>query len=298
MIVDLKECKNFTTNPINVAVERDFHRIDVDGHEPDAIENAFSDFETKLDAALRRIAAARSIQNKDDRAVLFEFISLLAIKNPQLRKNFSGAHEQTSKIILDLITATPESWASHLERARKDGYVPATADIPYEQARDFVRCGQFRIETPASMHLGMELGNLPKIVSLIHRRNWILFKAPEQSTGFITSDHPATVMWCDPERRDFYGPGLGLAQTQLLFPVSRELALIGAFEVAEAEVDASDNLIAQINGSVILHAGRQVYARDASFTYQWKEHERPVSGDRLVSNVAERAQSGHAEPAT
>jgi Protein of unknown function (DUF4238) len=45
-VVDLKECKNFTTNPINVAVERDFHRIDVDGHEPDAIENAFSDFET------------------------------------------------------------------------------------------------------------------------------------------------------------------------------------------------------------------------------------------------------------
>jgi len=53
-VVDIKELRSFTTNPVNVAVERDFHRIDVDGHPPDALENNLSRFESELDQALLR----------------------------------------------------------------------------------------------------------------------------------------------------------------------------------------------------------------------------------------------------
>jgi hypothetical protein len=114
----------------------------------------------------------------------------------------------------------------------------------------------------------------------------MLFRAPKGSTGFITSDHPMCLMWSDPARRGgFYGPGLGLAQTQLLFPVSSELALIGAFEAENDAIDADERLVAQINGSVILHAGRQVYARDSSFLYQWAGHDAPVCGDTLLENL-------------
>jgi Protein of unknown function (DUF4238) len=40
-VVDLKERRSFSTNPINVGAERDFHRIVVDGHRPDALEMRF-----------------------------------------------------------------------------------------------------------------------------------------------------------------------------------------------------------------------------------------------------------------
>jgi hypothetical protein len=79
-VVDLKTRRTFETAPANVAAERDFHRIDVEGHSPDALENTFSEFETRLDQALRRTVAARSIADPNDRALVFELIAILAGK--------------------------------------------------------------------------------------------------------------------------------------------------------------------------------------------------------------------------
>jgi hypothetical protein len=81
------------------------------------------------------------------------------------------------------------------------------------------------------------------------------------------------LMGSDPaERGGFYPPGLGLLRTQLLFPVSNELVIIGAFEIDNAEIDADDLLIAQINGSIILHSTRQIYARDSDFLYKMQHN--------------------------
>jgi hypothetical protein len=66
--------------------------------------------------------------------------------------------------------------------------------------------------------------------------------------------------------RRFLTPGLGLRRTQLLFPISNELAAIGTFELEDDdELAANDLLIAQIDGSIIHHATRQVYTRDNDF---------------------------------
>jgi hypothetical protein len=64
-------------------------------------------------------------------------------------------------------------------------------------------------------------------------------------------------MWSDPAQRDkFHGPGFGLRRTQIIFPISNELAVIGAFEAREEEREAPDWLIAQINGTVAVYADR------------------------------------------
>jgi uncharacterized protein DUF4238 len=55
-VVDLKERRTFTTNPKNVAVERDFHAVDVEGMPPDAFENDMSKFETALDNSRGRLS--------------------------------------------------------------------------------------------------------------------------------------------------------------------------------------------------------------------------------------------------
>lgn len=75
-------------------------------------------------------------------------------------------------------------------------------------------------------------------------------------------------MWFDPAQRGaFRAPGHGLLRTQIVFPVSNELAVIGAIETHDDEVDANELLVAQINGRVILHPERQIYARDDGFPY-------------------------------
>jgi hypothetical protein len=285
-VVDLKERRSFSTNPINVGAERDFHRIVVDGHRPDALENAFSKFETKLDQALRRIAAARSIGDENDRALLLNLIGLTATKNPRLRENFRMAHEQSTKIIMDLVTATPERWAAHIKRAQEDGAIKSDKKIDYERMRDFVERGEYTVETSTSYHLAMELKVLDHILPLIFNRKWHVFRATPNSSGFVTSDHPMCIMWSDPAKREaLYPPGLGLAATQLLFPVSREVAILGAFEADPLEMDANDMLVAQINGSIILHSARQLYARDDQFTYIFRNSDGIRRGHQLVEDL-------------
>jgi hypothetical protein len=186
---------------------------------------------------------------------------------------------------MDLATATPERWDAHIRRAKKEGFLPGDAATDYEKMREFVKRGEYRIETMPSTHLQMELQNFDKILPLIFNRKWMLFKAPAHRTGFLTSDHPVCLMWADPTKRGgFWPPGLGLPRTQLLFPISNELAAIGAFEIDETEMDVDELLISQINGEIILHATRQVYARDSDFLYKMQHNSRIMRGTELLTD--------------
>jgi hypothetical protein len=137
------------------------------------------------------------------------------------------------------------------------------------------------------MHVPMEVQAANKVLPLIFARKWMLFKAPASTTGFITSDHPVCLMWANPaERGRMRPPGLRHTHTQLLFPISNELAAIGGFEIEEMEAEADENLFAQINGSIILHAGRQIYARAGDFPYMLKHSKRIMRGTELLDDLA------------
>lgn len=120
-VVDAKERRAFLSNPANVAVERDFHRIDVAGHRPDVLENAFSQFEGQLDQALRRIVAARSVADENDRTLLFNLIASIATKNPRRREQVRAFQDETAKKMMQMVTSTPERWAANVERIRAEG---------------------------------------------------------------------------------------------------------------------------------------------------------------------------------
>jgi Protein of unknown function (DUF4238) len=286
--VDFRTQRYFNPHPKNVAAERDFNRIDAEGYEPDALENDFARFEGELDTALRRITDARSIKGDTDRAYLFNLIAMIAIKNPRRRESFRSFHEQMAKMIMDLATATPERWASQVRRAKKDGFIADDADTNYAKMREFVENNAYRIETTTDYHLELEMSSLNTILPLIFGRTWMLFKAPPGSPGFITSDHPVCLMWSDPKRRGtsrMHPPGFGIRKTQVLFPISKALAVIGAFELDDGdEIDATDDQIAAINGSIILHASHQVYAKDRNFFYIMTHHKNIMPGNNLLND--------------
>jgi hypothetical protein len=282
-VVDAKEMRSFVSHPKNVAVERDFHTIDAEGFAPDALENDLSIFEGKLDQALKRIIAARSIRDENDRAILLNFICMLSIKNPGRRESFRGAHEQTAKIIMDMVSADPGVWAAHIKRAKETGIISETADEA--KMREFFRRGSFTVETPPAYHVQLELGSFEKALPLFFKRKWRLFRAPANSSGFVTCDHPTCLSWSDIQKRGGNRPpGHGLLGTQLLFPVSKELAMIGAFEIENSEGDASEMLVAEINGEIVLNSARQVFACDEAFQYIMGHNSRIMRGLELLED--------------
>jgi hypothetical protein len=284
-VIDGKDQRTFCTAPANVAAERDFHRIEVDDYPPDALENAFSGFETEVSQALHRIITTRSIKNDDARAYLLNLMALMAIKNPRHREGWRTAQEQLWKRVLDLATATPERWASQIRLAKAAGDIDADADEDYQRMREFVEVDQYRINVPTGRHLEMEMKAFETVLPFFFHRRWVLFRAPVGTAGFVTSDHPVCLMWSDPEQRGkFHPPGHGLRRTQILFPISNELAVMGAFESHDEERDAPDWLIAQFNATVALHADRQIYARDSNFMYRMAHNERIMRGDEFLAD--------------
>jgi hypothetical protein len=284
-VVDLKERRPFETAPANVAAERDFHTIDVEGHPPDALENAFAKFETDLDQALRRIVAARSIAGAGDRAFLFNLIGLAATKNPRLREMGRDLRAQTAKMIMNFVTSTPERLEAHVRRAQEEGFLPPDEKVDYATMRKFVESGAFELIVPAAEHLKVELKVFDEVLPHIFNRKWILFRAPSGKTGFVTSDHPKCLTWSDPPKNGgFWPPGLGLRGTQLLFPISNDLAAIGAFEFKEEERGADETLV----GMIIRHATRQVYARADDFPYVAPPDTEIRRGGQLLDHLFRR----------
>jgi hypothetical protein len=82
--------------------------------------------------------------------------------------------------------------------------------------------------------------------------------------------------------RGFYGPGFGLTGTDVYFPISTGLAVIGAFELKELEIDIGENGVAGLNGAQVAYSERQVYARDYNFTYSLQPNEAPRKASKLI----------------
>lgn len=264
-VVDGKTGKAFTTNPLNIAAQRDFHRVNIEGVPVDAVETALSKFEDEVGPALKRIIAARSVANVDDLSYVLALMALFAARNPARRENWRQFEERVLKRVLELATATPERWASQVRQAGL-GKMPG-GQLPYEKIRDFVERDEFDIKLATEHHLKLEFASWTTLVDVLARRNWVLLRAPQGATGFVTSDHPVCLSWTDPTRRGFHGPGFGLTNTEVIFPVSNELALAGRFEGRSGQIDVSDRLLAHINTNIMMYAQRQTYARADDFRY-------------------------------
>jgi hypothetical protein len=286
-VIDGKEHRSFPTAPANVAAERDFHRIEIEGYEPDVLETSFSVFEGEASQALDRIIAARSIRDENDRTYLLNLMAMLAVKNPRHRENSRRVQEQLWKRVLDVATATPEMWASQIRRAKASGDIESDADTEYTKMRAFIEADQYKIEVPTGRHLEQEIKSFETVLPFFFRRHWVLLKAPRRQTGFVTSDHPVCLMWSDPARREhFKGPGHGRRGTQIVFPISNELAIMGAFEAYDDEIDVRQSFISEVNATIILYSDRQIYARDGHFVYKMAHNTRIMRGFELLRDQA------------
>jgi len=286
VVVFDRDSKTFTSNILNIAVKHDFNRVEIEGHEPDVFEQAMAGFEGELAPALNRILEAGNLRNADDRAILLNFIGLIAIRNPRHRETFRDFNEQTMNAMMELATATKERWEGQMKQAREAGYLKDTQDISYEEMRDFVKKKDYRVELNTEFHIASEMEGFDAILPTLFNRKWLAFTPPDDSNGFITSDHPVCLMFSDPNMRGkFHGPGHGLTGTQIIFPVGKRLAVVGAFELKEAELPLTEDGVAGINGALVAHADRQVYAHDGDFTYSRQYTEKPRRGAELVNDL-------------
>ena len=284
-VFDRKKDKSFRANVKDVACQNYFNRIEVDGMDPNALEKAISQFETKLADALARINRTRSLENEEDRAYLITLIGLTALRNPEMRENIRKIHEDVGKMNIAARLQLQQTYDASVQEAKQHGALPEDYNVTYEEMKAAFEGGGFKLVLTNNALVSLELELLDHTMPLLLKRGWHLLRAPEGSGGFITSDRPFFLMWSDPAMRTGpFAPGLALMGTDIYFPISPRLAVVGAFDMGNTIEDVGEARVAVANSTMTAGADRQVYARNHDFSYAQTEKEKPRCGSQLISD--------------
>ena len=266
-VLDVQTGNSFRTSPLNVGAERDFNRVDVEGHPLDAIENALARFEGEAIASVRRVIDTESFPSDSDWNLILNLLGLIAVRNPKLRGSFNQSRERMYKDICDILVSDQKVLDRHVKKAHEAG-AGINDTIPLEDVRQFVENENYRIKFHPQGNLHTEFHAFDKLLPLLGQRLWSVLVAPPEGPEFICSDHPVTVVWKDNRSSPV---GFGLKETEVFFPLGRCVGFYGVFESPLNEVvRCTPENVARLNQRVVMNAERHVYSSQESFAV-WNE---------------------------
>jgi hypothetical protein len=259
----------FETHPKNIAHIRDFLRFEVGDRNPDDLEKEMSKFEGTVADALRGVIASRRFDG-DDRITILNLMSLLAVRSPYMREHWRQTHKTLMKRVMDLALATKERWDSQLRQMREAGR-DVNDEITYDQIKDFHERGEYDVEVAREWMIGLELKMFEAVLPALVERKWKLYVTNERNGYFVTGDKPVILTWNEPAKMPplvRHSPGFALKGTEVYFPISPEVAVVGSFEGEEEGThEAPLELVALANLRVIEHTHEQVYTIRRTFPY-------------------------------
>ena len=262
---DFKANKSFTPNTKNVGAEKDFNRVDIPDHAPDAIETAMAEFEGEAVSAIRVTAsAAGHFPDDDKRTSILNLMALFAVRNPRFREVRRDFKARISDHIMNTVLETPERYASQIRQAKEAGFVEPDADESYERAKDFHQRKEYTIEVSRESQIAEEVKLHDDVLQTLGQRQWRLIRTTPEVGTFITCDHPVTLR---SNREGVTRLGFGMRAADVLFPLTKSVFLIGKFDIEPQVIPATREMVAALNTEIMLEAERQVYATDDAFPY-------------------------------
>jgi hypothetical protein len=268
-VADARRCKFFTTSPANIAAERDYNAIEVDGFSADALEKELGRFEGVIAPAIKRIRETASFgENGADREDAINLITLLAVRNPRTRKEMGRLYTQLIQAMLLLTFEKEERWETWVQRQKAAGAWPQGQPADFKDHKKYVKQNIAKLQVHQNFTLETELNSLEHVYPYFHARKWRILKAKEGSGGFVTTDHPVCVHRAGGTNYgQQYAPGLGLSDRDVHFALSPEVALVGRLDGKEDVVEVDKHSVASFNATVMGYAMNQIYAVDDRFFY-------------------------------
>lgn len=284
-VVDFKEKKLFETIPRNVGGIRDFNRIEVDGTNPNTIEQSLARFEGKIASALQKLEQDLSFEGDTKDLILF-LIALIAVRSPEMREHWRNFQAKISERIMDLSLATKERWESLIKQMNENGK-EVIENVTYEDMKKLHERKAYTIKVSKEYYIYTEFAEIEAMLPYLASRNWLIIRSTNDSGPFRTTDNPVNLTWKEPEKiPPFYrnSPGYGMKDTQVYFPVSKNLALVGEFDGPNGKIDGTRELIAALNSKMLLFRYKQIYAPKIGFYFRGKEGE-ILEGTQVLKQI-------------
>lgn len=267
-VANLTTAQFFETNPRNVGGVRDFNRIELPGFKPDALEGMLANFEGEVAAAIRNVEQSHRFEGADRNAIL-NLVALLAVRSPQMREQMREFEERVMKQLLGLTLATKERWEGQMRQMKASGY-EVDDSLSYEDMKKFYESDEYTIGLNREHHIGLEFAGHNTVLEALSARKWRLCITTQEKGCFVTTDRPVVLTWNNPQEIPplmRHSPGFGMGDTEVLFPLTQNMALVGAFDGEDRMEDADMFFVAGANARMIGYAFAQVYAPKRVFPY-------------------------------
>lgn len=262
-VFDQSTKKSFRTLVRNIGARRNFFRIDVEGFDPNHVEDGMAEVEGVIAPLLDEVIATKSFPSDEHFSSVMLLMGNVAVRNPRFRSMIEDLHIKLANGMMRMTIQDKVRYHDSVREAREQG-APIRDDISYEDMKSFIERGEYKIAIDQTYLIKLELDAVPMVVEQLARRSWS-FASATPGTTFITCDDPVVLAWADEKNRGPYSPGFGLADTIAMFPISPKLALIGLFVKQPPNRNFRRDQVADTNTSIAKNATKQLYARDGEF---------------------------------
>ncbi|WP_415396247.1 DUF4238 domain-containing protein [Sulfurimonas sp. CS5] len=257
-VYDKEQRKYFQSNPRNIASKRDFNRISAKDSE-NYIEDHQANMESKFASVFRNLTESREYPDDEDLSYILTFIALISLRNPKTRAIFDKFYIDIAEKFNSITMASEEIY---IDKCLQAG-IKKEDIIPYEKQKEFIdNKNRYTLSINQEIHIQAEHQNIDYLSELLHKRYWYLIKSDETIGEFITSDYPVSLISLV-KLPKIYGVGFGMQKTEVCFPISKYLALIGVFEEydnIDKTIIATKELIETINLRTYSFTYKQVYS--------------------------------------
>lgn len=251
----------FRTVPRNVAAERDFNRIDVEGYSQNFIESSLAPIEGQAVQAIRTAATTRSLPSDRGYSYLLNLACLLFVRNPARRSVVNSERERGLRKQFRELVHSREAWERHWMNVKR--HRPELANVSFKEAKTFIESEQYKIEFTPEGNVRRELRAFDSVLQQFAARSWSLLIAPPLGSRFICSDNPVSLT---PVSRASSTITLDTSRTEVFMPLSPDLGLVGVLnEKLPSTIRLHPEAVGIMNLRTARNAFRYTFSRDKTF---------------------------------
>jgi hypothetical protein len=281
-VIMRKDGRRFQTGPKGIGFERDLYWPDelAEGEDPNVYEDQFSDFEGKAAPVIQEIITARQMPTSEEELqILFNFIAFQFVRTPSARRIITAPHEQAAEMIIDLLQSSKDVYESEMRRSGQD-----LNAVPYEK----VAKGKYKASLTTEGFIQGAMVMLNAILRYLHRRTWTVIASDRPRESFVVTDHPVVLAWSNGQETKI-PPGHAHRNTELTFPLSSHVALLGRYEPFDFNPAYTPVYVSGINSRTINRCHVFIAAWEDDFILQYEGG--IITSDQFV----EQLKSDHAQ---
>ncbi len=266
--LDQQKARQFEVFLENVAFEKRLYWLDNSEYEVDFIEQkVFGNIERETTQIIQTISRYNSLPVGEDYETLMSFFALMFVRTPKFKEMLNNHFDSTSKQFLKMSISNEQQFCGKKKYNNK-------SKIDNETLRKLIQEEKFKLELTQNAYMVSLLGLWAEVIPYFTARKWVLYSA-ENKDIFITSDNPVWLAWTNPLKSStLYRPGIGVTETEVTFPLTNKLALVGTFEQDNALKTASSRTVAVINSRTAMGAKRFLFSSHK--TFHWLQNDNKV----------------------